>query len=461
MKDFRPEAQSPDDRGQWGSSIGFVLAAAGSAIGLGNIWRFPYVTGQNGGGAFVILYLACILFICLPYLFAELVVGRSSHKNPVGAIKAISPHTPWWLVGGLGVLTGVFILSYYGVIAGWVFGYVFKGTLAHDVTFGDFIANPGVVIPLFALFLFLTMLVVLGGIEHGIERFSKILMPLLLILMIGVIMRGLSLPGAMEGLEFYLKPDFSAITGKTVLAALGQAFFSLSLGMGAMITYGSYLPKTSNIRNAGASVAIFDTGIALLAGLMIFPAVFATGHDPGEGPALVFVTLPTVFDAMPGGQWVAILFFVLLSIAALTSTVSLLEVVVSYVVDEHRWSRRKSVITVGIITFLVGLPSALSQGAVPALGGEGFSVLGQTDFLSLMDYVWGNISLALGALLLSVFVGWIWGRRGPETELRTGADSLSPTTVHLWWIFLRFVCPLVIFVVLLNIFGVFGDFAGG
>jgi NSS family neurotransmitter:Na+ symporter len=461
MHDYRPESQSANDRGQWGSSLGFVLAAAGSAIGLGNIWRFPYVAGENGGAAFVILYLACILFICLPYLFAELVVGRSAQKNPVGAIKALSPNTPWWLVGGLGVLTGVFILSYYGVIAGWAFGYIFKGALAAETGFGEFIANPTYVVPLFALFLGFTVLVVLGGVEAGIERVSKILMPILLVLMFVVIIRGLTLPGAQAGLEFYLKPDFSKITGGTVLAALGQAFFSLSLGMGAMITYGSYLPKTANIRNAGASVAVFDTGIALLAGLMIFPAVFATGKNPNEGPALVFDTLPAVFDAMPMGGLIAVLFFILISIAALTSTVSLLEVVVSYVVDEHRWSRRKSVFTVAAITFVVGLPSALSQGAVPALGGEGFSILGQSDFLSLMDFIWGNISLALGALLLSVFVGWVWGRRGAETELKTGGENIPEGHVHTWWTFLKYICPVVIFVVLLNVFGVFGDFVGG
>jgi NSS family neurotransmitter:Na+ symporter len=461
MHDYRPESQSPNDRGQWGSSLGFVLAAAGSAIGLGNIWRFPYVAGENGGAAFVILYLACILFICLPYLFAELIVGRVSHKNPVGALKAIAPNTPWWIVGGIGVLTGVFILSYYGVIAGWAFGYIFKGFAAADTTFGEFIANPTYVVPLFALFLGFTVVVVLGGVEAGIERFSKILMPILLVLMFVVIIRGLTLPGAQAGLEFYLKPDFSKITGGTVLAALGQAFFSLSLGMGAMITYGSYLPKTANIRNAGASVAVFDTGIALLAGLMIYPAVFATGKDPNEGPALVFDTLPAVFDAMPMGELIAVVFFILISIAALTSTVSLLEVVTSYVVDEHRWSRRKSVFTVAAITFVVGLPSALSQGAVPALGGEGFSILGQGDFLSLMDFIWGNISLALGALLLSVFVGWIWGRRGAEAELKTGGENIPDGHVHVWWTFLKYVCPVVIFVVLLNVFGVFGDFVGG
>lgn len=441
-------------RGQWGSSLGFVLAAAGSAIGLGNIWRFPYVAGENGGAAFVVVYLICIALICLPYLFAELALGRSSQKNPVGAVKAISAHTPWWLVGGLGVLTGVFILSYYGVIAGWTFGYIFKGFVGAEMPFTEFIAKPTLVIPLFALFIFLTVSVVQGGVKHGIERASKILMPILLVLMLGVIIRGVTLEGAGAGLEFYLKPDFSKVTGQVILEALGQAFFSLSLGMGAMITYGSYLPKTSNLRGAGGAVAVFDTGIALLAGFMIFPAVFAAGQDPGAGPTLVFDTLPRIFAEMPLGGLVGMIFFLLLSIAALTSTVSLLEVVVCYCIDERRWSRKKSVWTVGIITFAVGLPSALSQGAVGALGGGEFSILGQPDFLSLMDFLWGNISLALGAFLMCVFVGWVWGKTGATAELSEGSD-ISQRGLDVWFFFVRYICPVVIFIVLLNVFGVF------
>jgi NSS family neurotransmitter:Na+ symporter len=440
------------ERGQWGSTVGFVLAAAGSAIGLGNIWRFPYVTGQSGGAAFVLIYLACILLVCLPYLFAELTLGRHSQKNPVGAIKAIVPGSPWVFVGGLCVLTGVFILSYYSVIAGWTFGYIFKELTSPDLPFGDFIATPKIVVPLFALFLLFTVFVVLGGVEHGIERSAKILMPVLMVLMLLVIGRGVTLPGSAAGLEFYLKPDFSKVTGEVVLAALGQAFFSLSLGMGAMITYGSYLPKDANLRVSGGAVAAADTAIALLAGFMIFPAVFAMGKDPAAGPSLVFVTLPEIFREMPMGGFAGILFFVLLSIAALTSTVSLLEVVVSYFVDERRWSRKKSVWLVGFATFLIGLPSALSQGAIEKL--SSFSILGQTDFLSLMDFIWGNISLALGALLLSVFVGWVWSAAKAGIEFRTGS-MMGETAIRVWSVFIQYICPVVIFIVLLNVFGVF------
>jgi len=440
------------DRGQWSSTTGFVLAASGSAIGLGNIWRFPYVAGTNGGAAFVFLYLACVLLICLPYLFAELALGRHTRKNPVGAVAAVKPNTPWPIVGGLGVLTGVFILSYYAVIAGWAFGYIFKTVIAPALPHAEFTASPAIAIPLFAMFLMLTILVVVGGVEHGIERWAKILMPVLLVLMILVIVRGLTLPGAGAGLEFYLKPDFSQVTGKTLLAALGQAFFSLSLGMGAMVTYGSYLPRKSDLQVSGGSVAVFDTLIALMAGFMIFPAVFAMGKDPASGPTLLFVVLPEIFAEMPMGTFIAIVFFVLLSIAALTSTVSLLEVVVAYFVDERKWSRKKSVWVIGAVTFVVGLPSALSQGANETL--STMTVLGSTSFLLVMDFFWGNVSLAIGACLLSIFVGWIWGVSKARQELREGS-KISERTLALWSFFIRWVCPVVIFIVLLNLFGTF------
>jgi NSS family neurotransmitter:Na+ symporter len=437
------------DRGQWKSTAGFILAAAGSAIGLGNIWRFPYTVGTNGGAAFVIIYLICVALICLPYLFCELAMGRHTKKNPVGAIAAIHGKTPWVLVGALGVLTGVCILSYYGVIAGFAFGYIFKSFLAPAMSFGEFSASPMLAVPLLAIFILLTVLVVIRGVEHGIERSAKVLMPILLLLMLVLIVRGLTLPGAMAGVEFLLKPDFSVVTPSVVVSALGQAFFSLSLGMGAMVTYGSYLPKTANLRTSGAWVALFDTGIAILAGFMIFPALFAIGGDPAAGPPLIFQVLPAVFNEMPLGGLVAVFFFVLLSIAALTSTVSLLEVPVSYLVDERRWSRKKSVWAVGAFAFLVGLPSALSQGASDALGSVSF--MGATGFLNVMDLIWGNISLAVGAMLLCIFAGWVWGYRKAGAELQEGGN-MSETGIRIWGFFVRYLCPIFILLVLLGLF---------
>jgi len=451
------------EREQWGSRIGFVLAAAGSAIGLGNIWRFPFKTGENGGAAFVILYLICILFICLPYLFAELSLGRNSQKNPVGAIKAIKEKGPWSLVGGLCVLTGVFILSYYGVIAGWAVGYIFKDVVAPAVDAGQyftgFIADPTAVIPLLGLFMLLTIGVVVGGVEQGIERWAKVLMPVLLVLMFVVIFRSVTLPGAGAGLDFYLNPDFSKIDGTVIIEALGQAFFSLSLGMGAMITYGSYIPKRENLLISGGYVAVFDTVIALLAGMMIFPAVFATGQDPTEGPALIFVVLPQVFEAMPLGTFIGALFFILLSIAALTSTVSLLEVVVSYFVDETTFSRKKAALVVGGFTFAFGIPSALANGAVGGLSDMswlvGNRVFGENpSFLDVMDFIWGNLSLAIGALLLSVFVGWVWGTDNAIGEMQEGSgNSFKGILATVWSVFLKYICPIVIAVILANIIG--------
>jgi len=457
--DPAPAHAGDQSREQWSSKIGFVLAAAGSAIGLGNIWRFPYVTGENGGAAFVIVYLACIAFICLPYLLAELALGRRSQKNPVGAIKAVTGRTPWMLVGGLGILTGLFILSYYGVIAGWTFGYIFKNVVSPDTAFADFIATPGLVLPLFALFLGSTAAIVQGGVEDGIERAAKVLMPILLVLMLLVIVRGVTLEGASAGLSFYLNPDFSKIGSEAIVAALGQAFFSLSLGMGAMVTYGSYLPEKENLLSAGGYVALFDTGIALLAGLMIFPAVFALDGNPQAGPTLVFDVLPGLFQQMPLGTSVGMLFFLLLSVAALTSTVSLMEVVVSYCMDERHWSRSKSVAVVTGGAFAFGFPAALSQGISPALTdmtwlvGEG-GVLGATDFLGIMDTIWGNISLALGALLLCVFAGWVWGAADAAAEIRSGAGAFAPGAAQVWGMFIKYVCPLVILVVLLDAFQV-------
>ncbi len=439
------------ERGQWSSKIGFILAAAGSAIGLGNVWRFPYVTGQNGGAAFVFVYLACVLIIGLPYLYAELALGRYAQKNPVGAIASIRPGSAWVWVGGLGVITGLFILSFYAVIAGWTFGYIFKMLMHSHMEFTSFVANTPIVIFLFVLFILFTVLVVYGGVQEGIEKWSKILMPVLFLLLLALIVYVNFLPGSGKGLAFYLKPDFSKITGKVVLAALGQAFFSLSLGMGLMITYGSYISKQDNLFSSGLWVAIADTLIAIMAGLIIFPALFAMNQNPAAGPGLVFQVLPAVFEKMPGGIYIGAVFFLLLSIAALTSTISLLEVPTAYLVDEKRVARKIAVWVVAIFTFLLGLPSALSQGAVGWLSRP---IVGGMEFLSLIDFLFGNISLAFGAFLLSIFVGWVWGAKHAAAELALGYHG-SPALLKLWSFLIRFLVPVFIFVILLNLFKIF------
>ncbi|MGD9489202.1 MAG: sodium-dependent transporter [Calditrichaceae bacterium] len=444
------------ERGQWSSKIGFILAAAGSAIGLGNIWRFPYIVGENGGAAFVLIYILFVFVIGLPYMFAELALGRSVQRNPVGAIKAIKPNSPWKWVGFLGVFTGVGILSFYGVIAGWTIAYIYKMMSGNVGDFSQFISDPWAVSLLFALFLGITSIIVYGGVSGGIEKWSKILMPIFFVLIIGLIIYANTLEGSIKGLEFYLNPDFSKITGKIMLAALGQAFFSLSLGMGLMITYGSYLSKKENIVSSGFYIGIFDTTIAIMAGLVIFPALFSMGESPAAGPSLVFVIFPKLFVQMPGGLIVGAFFFLLLSVAALTSTISLLEVPVAFMVDEKKVSRKKIVWAVAAFTFMIGLPSALSQGANEFFSNFGWlpARLTSPDFLSQMSFVFGDFSLAFGAFFLSIFVGWVWGADKAADEIELGGSSFAKTR-KIWIFMIRYFIPVVIFVILLNLFGIF------
>jgi len=438
---------STNTRGAWGSRFGFVLAAAGSAVGLGHIWRFPYVTGENGGAAFVILYILCVFLIGVPILFAELSLGRHSHKNPVGAIKAIAPKGGWKYLGYLGVATGLFILSYYTLIAGWTFGYIFKTLLQNPLTFDEFSTNAPLNSLLYVVFLLMSIGVVYGGIRGGIERWSKILMPILPVILLFIIIYTLTLEGAMEGVRFYLRPDFSEITGETIMIALGQAFFANSLGMGAMITYGSYLDKKENIIAAGTTVVIFGIMISFLAGFAIFPAVFAMGKSPAEGAALVFVILPEIFEMMPGGILIGTLFFLLLAIAALTSAISLLEVPVAFLIDERQVRRKVATWLVGGVTLLFGIPSALSFGASNFFTNlpfwEGHS------FFDLMDYIFGSVALPLGGMMFSIFVAWRWGMFNASKEVSLGNEKFIGIQSRIWGIILKYICPVVILLVLL------------
>ena len=439
-------------RSQWGSKLGFILAATGSAIGLGNIWRFPYVTGENGGAAFVLIYLICVICIGIPVLIAELTLGRHTQRNPVGAIKAIAPKGLWKLLGYLGVITGIVILSYYSVVAGWTVGYIVKTLTQSTTDFGQFIADPKSEFGYFIVFLGLTMLVVLGGVKGGIERWSKILMPLLFLILLGLIVFAVSLPGAEAGIKFYLNPDFSKIDGKIILAALGQAFFSLSLGMGAMITYGSYIKKETNIVTSGTIVALSDTLIAVMAGFVIFPALFAFGMQPAQGAGLVFNVLPTIFNQMPGGIIVGFFFFLLLAIAALTSSISLLEVGVAWAVDELKFARKKATLILTAVAFIIGIPSAMSQGYSQFF--SELSFLGKTGFLDIVDFLFGSFALTAGGLSLCIFIGWRWGADKATNEILISSPK-NYNILKVWKFLIRFVCPIIILLVLLNIFKVF------
>ncbi|MBN1464410.1 sodium-dependent transporter [candidate division KSB1 bacterium] len=448
--------QASHEREAWGSRVGFVLAAAGSAVGLGNIWRFPYVTGQNGGAAFVVIYILFVLLIGMPVMVAEIAIGRHARRNPVGAFRKIAPKGLWPLVGFLGVATGIGILSYYSVIAGWTFGYFIKtllGAFSQSMTseqsivvFNQFVGNPLIAIGHLFLFILFTAVVVMGGVSAGIERWVKILMPLLLVLLLILTIRSVTLEGARKGLEFYLKPDFSKLDGGAIAMALGQALFSLSLGMGAMITYGSYVGKQDNIIVSAGWVCFFDTLVAILAGFLIFPALFARGLDPASGPGLVFVVLPTIFAEIPLGSFFGAGFFLLLTVAALTSTISLLEVTVAYMVDEKKWRRKPAALFMSCLAFLLGIPSALSFGGVDWLSRMPRIGLG---FLDLMNIFMGNYSLTIGAFLISIFVGYKWGMAGIRAEVeQAGAVFFFRKT---WTFLIRFICPVAIFAIFVYI----------
>ncbi|MDQ1354661.1 MAG: neurotransmitter:Na+ symporter, family [Acidobacteriota bacterium] len=429
------------NRENWGSKIGFILAAAGSAVGLGNIWRFPYMTGKMGGAVFLVVYLGAVIVVGLPIMIAEIALGRATNKNPVGAYTAIKPKGGWKLVGFLGVLTGVMIFSFYSVVAGWSVGYFFKAITGElnnidsakaGEIFSTFVANGPWQVILTGFFILITALIVVMGVTKGIERMSKIMMPALFVILILLVIRSVTLPNAGIGLEFYLKPDFSKINPEVVIAAMGQAFFSLSLGMGAMMTYGSYLSKKDNIPSAGGWVALLDTSVAVLAGFMIFPALFSVGGiQPTEGPGLVFQVLPIIFSKIPLGIIVGPLFFLLLILAALTSTISLLEVPVAYLIDERKWSRKKANLVVGLLTFLFGIPCALSG-----------------KFLGLWDLIWGNLSLSIGAFFIALFVGHVWKTANALQEISQGTKEFKLARVWAFWV--KYISPLIILLILLS-----------
>lgn len=448
-----PTGNTQAGREQWGSRLGFILACLGSAVGLGNIWRFSTTAGENGGGAFLIVYLAVIFLIGIPIVMAEFTIGRKTQSDAIGSFQKLAPGTPWVLSGIMGVASAFIILSFYGVIAGWVMKYVLgylTGALTsvpdNDYTgyFVNFITSP--VEPLIWQFIFmvLTVATVYVGVKQGIEKMNKILMPSLGILLIILAIYSLTLGGAKEGLNFLFNPDWSALTDPGVyIAALGQAFFSLSLGMGALITYGSYLKKDDKLPGAALSLGILDTAFALIAGIMIFPAVFAFGLDPAGGAGLLFMTLPNVFGQMTGGTIVGLAFFLLVLAAALTSAVSLLEVAVAYFMRKFEWTRQKTALLIGGIIFLLGVPSSLSQGAMSIALPIGF--LGD-NFLDQMDYITANIFLPLGGLIIALFMGWGW----KKTDALRDSDFGESTIGIVWIWLLRIVAPIAVLLIFLN-----------
>jgi NSS family neurotransmitter:Na+ symporter len=450
--------QKKPSREHWASKFGFVLAAAGSAIGLGNIWRFPYKAGQYGGGAFVFAYIVSVFIIGIPVMIAEFIIGRSAQKSPVGAFKVLRDSRYWPLVGWLGLSTGFVILSYYSVVGGWILKYIFKSCVSSfqkdmaSLVFEGFLANPWEQILWHGIFMFINILIVRGGISSGIEKWSKVLMPSLLLILFILMINSLITSGAAEGVRFLLKPDFSKLSRAGMLEALGHAFFSLSLGMGAMLTYGSYLDKETNISASSLEIIILNTIYAIMAGLMIFPIVFTYKVAPDAGPGLFFITLPEVFARMPGGQIVGFFFFVLVAFAAITSAISLLEVVVSFFIDELRWTRKKADYILGAIIFLVGVPSALSFNTW-----SGFTLFGGRNIFDQLDMLATNFMLPIGGLFIAIFAGWILTHGEKEAEIKRVENAFH--FYDIWHILIKYVTPIALIIVLLyttgllNIFG--------
>lgn len=450
---------STSPRDAFGSRIGVIAAAAGSAVGLGNIWRFPYVLGENGGGAFLLIYLGFILAIGFPVMLAELTIGRRAQKNALGSFKKLAPGKPWYLVGVMGIVAAFLILAFYSTIAGWTLEYLvqaignrFSGrdSVQLKESFESFQGGTWRPVIWQMVFMFMTAYIVFSGVKKGIEKYTKILMPLLVVLIIIICIRSLTLSGAREGLSFLFTPDFSKITWSVVLDALGQAAFSLSIGMGTLITYGSYIQKKENLPITALQVSAADTLIAVLAGVMIFPAVFAFNIDPAEGFGLVFIVLPNIFAQMAGGQIFAIIFFILLAIAALTSTVSVLEVVVAYFSEELNMTRTRATIVGAVAISVVGVFATLSFGPL-----KNATIFGKTLF-GLFNDLSANILLPLGAILIVIFVGWQMGSKIVKDEI-TNQGALKVRLFKVFMAIVKIIAPIAITLVFLYGLGLVGS----
>ena len=448
-----------ENRGQWGSRAGFILAAAGSAVGLGNIWKFPYITGANGGGIFVLVYLACVLFVGLPVMTAEILIGRATQKSPVGAMRLLAGRrSPWTAFGWLGIASSFVILSYYSIVAGWALDYTYLSLTGKIVglgpegvqsVFGRLYASPARNLFWHAIFMGLTIAVVLGGVARGVERWSRILMPTLLVMLLVLLIHSFTLSGFKQGFDFVFGLHTERFTAAGALEALGHAFFTLSLGMGAMLTYGSYLRRDDDIMAASITISALDTLIALVASLVLFPIIFSFGMEPGAGPGLVFISMPIALSQMPGGTFLSILFFGLLVFAALTSAISMLEVVTSYLIDERNWIRRRATLVSGTLIALVGIPSALSGGT--EIFGSGFASVFGKNWFDSFDYLASNWMLPLGGLGISVFTAW------RMNEALRHHDFLSGTKLAAfykgWLLLLKYVVPVAIVLVFLHAVG--------
>ena len=435
-------------RDSFGSRFGALVAMAGSAVGLGNLWRFPYLVGENGGAAFIIIYILLSFLICLPIFISEFVIGRRSQKNAYAAFRDLSDGSAWRWVGLFTIIVPLVVLSYYSVIGGWSVEYLLKSVTfafesasqsAMSTMFSDFVSSTWGPLLAHTGFLLVTTLIVVVGIKDGIEKFSKVMMPLLFFMVLAIAIYSMTLPGAKAGLDYLFNPDFSKITGKACAAALGQAFFSLSLGFGTIMTYASYVDKKENILFQSTATAVSDLMFALIAGMAIMPAVFAFGLNPQSGPGLVFETLPFVFGQMPAGGFVAILFFLALLVAALTSSISMLEVAVAYLVEEKGFSRVWACVVLFVICWVVGAICSLSFGPLSDVK------IGGGNIFDFFDNLSSNILMTLGSLLTVLFVGWRLKKTDVYDEFTNGGTlSRNAKLFGVLWFLIRYICPLAI-----------------
>lgn len=449
-----------EKRANFGSKLGVILASAGSAVGLGNIWRFPYETGENGGAAFIIIYLGCVLLMGIPIMVAEFLIGRRSRSNTAGAYQRLAPGTPWKWVGRMGVLAGFLILSYYTVVAGWTLEFIYeaatnsfagKSAEGFIASFDSFVANPWRPLIWLIVFMLMTHYIIVKGVEKGIEKSAKIMMPALFILLIILAICSISLPGSSAGINFLFKPDFSQVNSKTFLSAMGQAFFSLSLGMGCLCTYASYFKNDTPLPKVALNVATIDTLVAILAGVIIFPAAFSVGIKPDAGPSLLFITLPNVFQQAFGSIpllaiTLSIMFYVLLAVAALTSTISLHEVVTAYLHEEFKMTRKKAACIVTTSCIVLGVFCSLSLGV-----GKEYTLFGMTLF-DLFDYVTAKLMMPIGGFLIAIFTGWYLDKKIVWEEI-TNQGKLKPIVFKTLVFLLKYFSPIAILLIFIHELG--------
>ncbi len=449
----KSEAHTLLTRDGFTTGLGVIAATLGSAVGLGNIWKFPFLTGVSGGASFIIVYLISTLLVGLPIMIAEIMLGRRAKADAVTTLHKLAPGKPWWLVGLMGVLSAFLILAFYTEVAAWVFAYIFKAAFGSLLStdpavtgqaFSQLIADPWQSLLWQWLVLALISAIIILGVSKGIEQTTKRLMPLLFLLLVAISIRSLTLPGAMAGLVFLLQPDFSKLTAATLLTAMGLAFFKLSIGMGAMMTYGSYFRSDQNIPTTAAKVMLADLTVSLLAGMAIFPAVFAFGFQPDAGPSLLFITIPAVFAAMPLGHIFLVLFFILAAIAATGAMLSLLEVPVAFLNERLGWSRLKATLITVALLVLIGSTAALSNNVL-----ADFKLFGMTMF-DLYDFITSNVLLPIGGLCLSLFVGWVWGYNEVKRALTNEETLPNERVVRAVFGIIKFVTPVLVLIVLLN-----------